>query len=120
MAENLKRQETYLTRLQGELKNAQEEAERSFPKEEELRIKSARLTQLNRELEKPSNKGAGQHQNGEDRPDAEVGGAPGRIAATLPVADGGKPSIRQAIRDFNAPAPVHPGTDQGQWKEAAR
>ena len=54
MVENLKRNETRLARLESELKNAQEEAERPFPKEEELRQKSARLTQLNRELEKPS------------------------------------------------------------------
>ena len=58
MAENLERNKTRLTRLESELKNAREEAERPFPKEEELRTKSARLTQLNRELEKPSNKGA--------------------------------------------------------------
>ena len=120
MAENLERNKTRLTRLESELKNAQEEAERPFPKEEELRTKSARLTQLNRELEKPSSKGAGQHQNGDDRPSTEEGGAPGRVAAALSVVDGGKPSIRQALRDFNTPAPVHSGMEQGQRREAAR
>ncbi len=120
MAENLKRNETRLVRLEAELKNAQEEAERPFPKEDELRQKSARLNQLNRELEKPSNKGAGQHQNGDDRPGAEVGEAPVREPQALAVMDGGKPSIRQALRDFNTPAPVHSGMEQGQRREAAR
>ena len=120
MAENLERNKTRLTRLESELKNAQEEAARPFPKEEELRTKSARLTQLNRELEKPSNKGAGQHQNGDDRPGAEVGEAPVREPQALTVVDGGKPSIRQALRDFNTPAPVHSGMEQGQRREAAR
>ena len=120
MAENLERNKTRLTRLESELKNAQEEAARPFPKEEELRTKSARLTQLNRELEKPSNKGAGQHQNGDDRPGAEVGEAPVREPQALTVMDGGKPSIRQALRDFNTPAPVHSGMEQGQRREAAR
>ena len=118
MAENLKRQETYLTRLQGELKNAQEEAERPFPKEEELRQKSARLTHLNRELEKPANKGANQHQNSDGRPNLENGGAPAREnPASLPT-QGNKPSIRDAIRAFTPPAPVSPGVKQSQREEA--
>lgn len=119
MAENLKRNETRLARLESELKNAQEEAERPFPKEEELRQKSARLTQLNRELEKPSNKGANQHQNSDGRPNLEDGGAPVREQSGLSVVGGGKPSIRQAIRDFNPPAPVSSGMEKGQRKEAA-
>ena len=120
MAENLERNKTRLIRLESELKNAQEEAARPFPKEDELRTKSARLTQLNRELEKPSNKGAGQYQNGDDRPGAEVGEAPVREPQALAMMDGGKPSIRQALRDFNTPAPVHSGMEQGQRREAAR
>ena len=119
MAENLKRNETRLVRLESELKNAQEEAERPFPKEEELRQKSARLTQLNRELEKPSNKGANQHQNSDGRPNLEDGGAPVREQSGLSVVGGGKLSIRQAIRDFNPPAPVSSGMEKGQRKEAA-
>lgn len=46
--------------------------------------------------------------------------APAREPPALTVMDGGKPSIRQALRDFNPPAPVYPGTDQGQRREAAR
>ena len=119
MAENLKRNEIRLTRLESELKNAQEEAERPFPKEEELRQKSARLNQLNRELEKPSNKGANQHQNNGDRSNSESGEAPGREnPASLPT-QGNKPSIREAIRAFTSPAPVSSSMEKGQREEAA-
>ena len=118
IAENLKRNETRLARLESELKNAQEEAERPFPKEEELRQKSARLTHLNRELEKPANKGANQHQNSDGRPNLENGGAPAREnPASLPT-QGNKPSIRDAIRAFTPPAPVSPGVKQSQREEA--
>jgi N12 class adenine-specific DNA methylase len=119
MAENLKRNEIRLTRLESELKNAQEEAERPFPKEEELRQKSARLNQLNRELEKPSNKGPNQHQNNGDRSNSESGEAPGREnPASLPT-QGNKPSIREAIRAFTSPAPVSSSMEKGQREEAA-
>ena len=53
MEDKIKAHEARLVTLEKELVNAQEEAERPFPKEDELREKSARLTQLNRELEKP-------------------------------------------------------------------
>ena len=119
MAENLKRNETRLVRLESELKNAQEEAERPFPKEEELRQKSARLTQLNRELEKPSNKGVNQHQNSDGRPNLEDGGAPARENPVSLPTQGNKPSIRDAIRAFTPPAPVSPSVEKGQRGEAA-
>ena len=119
MAENLKRNETRLARLESELKNAQEEAERPFPKEEELRQKSARLTQLNRELEKPSNKGVNQHQNSDGRPNLEDGGAPARENPVSLPTQGNKPSIRDAIRAFTPPAPVSPSVEKGQRGEAA-
>ncbi len=118
MAENLKRNEIRLARLESELKNAQEEAERPFPKEEELRQKSARLAQLNRELEKPKKKEAEQSQD-DDGPDLEDGNAPARVPPALSVVGGGKPSIRQAIRDFNPPAPVSPGLGKSRRREAA-
>ena len=118
MAENLKRQETRLDRLESELKNAREEAERPFPKEEELRQKSERLTQLNRELEKPKKKEAEQSQD-DDGPDLKDGNAPAREPPALSVVCGGKPSIRQAIRDFNPPAPVASGLERSRRREAA-
>ena len=119
MVENLKRNETRLARLESELKNAQEEAERPFPKEEELRRKSARLTQLNRELEKPSNKGVNQHQNSDGRPNLEDGGVPARENPVSLPTQGNKPSIRDAIRAFTPPAPVSPSVEKGQRGEAA-
>ena len=44
MAEKIEQHEARLVRLESELKNAQEEAERPFPKEDELRQKSERLS----------------------------------------------------------------------------
>ena len=119
-AENLERNKTRLTRLESELKNAQEEAERPFPKEEELRQKSARLAQLNRELEKPRTQVVKQSQGGGNEPDLEDAGAPAPEPPALTVMGGGKPSIREAIRTFNPPAPAHSNMEQGQRKEAAR
>ena len=118
LAENLKKSETRLARLEGELKNAQEEAERPFPKEEELQIKSIRLAQLNRELEKPKKKDAEQMQD-DDKPDFDDGSAPARDSSAFSVVEGDKPSIRQAIRDFNPPAPVRPVMEHGRRREAA-
>ena len=118
MDEKIRQHETRLARLEGELKNAQEEAERPFPKEDELRQKSARLIELNRELEKPSNKGAEQHQNSDGRPDWEDGGALAGAASVPPAAGDGKPSIRQALRDFNPPAPVSSSVEKGQRRGA--
>ena len=119
VAENLERNETRLIRLESELKNAREEAERPFPKEEELRQKSARLTQLNRELEKPKAKMAEQSKSGDRAPDSKGGEAPARVPPALSVAEGGKLSIRQAIRDFNPPAPVPSSMEKGRRREAA-
>ena len=119
MDEKIKQHETRLARLEGELKNAQEEAERPFPKEDELRQKSARLTQLNRELEKPKKKDNEQSQDDDDKPDFEGGDTPAPEPPTLSVVEGGKPSIRQAIRSYTPPTPVSPGMEKGQQREAA-
>ena len=119
MAENLKRNEIRLARLESELKNAREEAERPFPKEEELRQKSERLSQLNRELEKPKLKAVQRAQEDDGENDLEDGDAPAREPPALSVVGGGKPSIRQAIRDFNPPAPVASGLERSRRREAA-
>ena len=115
MAEKIEAHEARQATLENELKNAQEEAERPFPKEDELREKSARLTQLNRELEKPRRNGAEQSQD-DDEPDLEDGAAPAPEPPTPPMPTGGKPSIRQAIRDFNPPAPARPHMDRSQQR----
>lgn len=119
MSNNLKANETRLVTLENELKNAREEAERPFPKEDELRKKSARLNQLNRELEKPEQKPAEQSLKADDELDLKDGGAPAREPPALSIVDSGKPSIRQAIRDFTSPAPVSPGAERSQRREAA-
>ena len=115
MAEKIEAHEARQATLENELKNAQEEAERPFPKEDELREKSARLTQLNRELEKPRRTGAEQSKD-DDEPDLEDGAAPAPEPPTPPMPTGGKPSIRQAIRDFSPPAPAHPRMDRSQQR----
>ena len=112
MAENLKRNEARLVTLEKELKNAQEEADRPFPKEDELREKSARLTRLNRELEHPRSKAAEQSQDDDEEPDLECGGAPAPVPPTPPPRGGGKPSILQALRDYTPPAPVAAGPEK--------
>ena len=118
MDEKIKQHETRLVRLEGELKNAQEEAERPFPKEDELQQKSARLAQLNRELEKPKTKVGEQSQDGSDQPGSEDGDAPTLEPPALSVVQGGKQSIKAAIRAYTPPAPVSPGIEKNHQKGA--
>ena len=119
MAEKIKGHENHLERLEKELVNAKEESERPFPKENELVEKSARLTQLNRELEKPRTKTVEQSQDGEDEADLEGGEAPAPEPPALTVLSGDKPSIRAALRSYVPPAPVAAGAERDQRKEAA-
>ena len=118
MADKIQAHEARLATLESEMKNAQEEAARPFPKEDELREKSARLSQLNRELEKPKQTREKQLQD-DDEADLEGGEppAPVRPEPLRPPAD--KPSIRQAIRDYTPPAPVRPRMDRGQQRGEA-
>ena len=118
MADKIQAHEARLATLESEMKNAQEEAARPFPKEDELREKSARLSQLNRELEKPKQTREKQLQD-DDEADLEGGEppAPVRPEPLRPPAD--KPSIRQAIRDYTPPAPVRPHMDRGQQRGEA-
>ena len=101
------------------MKNAQEEAERPFPKEDELRQKSERLAQLNRELEKPKTTVSDRSEDDDDEPEHEDGDEPVRESSTLSVVEGGKPSIRAAIRAYTPPAPVSADTEKSQRREAA-
>ena len=91
---NLEGQKLALENLQRDLDTAKEEVNRPFPQEAELETKSARLSQLN--IEEPA-----------------------RDDTNPPAPLGDKPSIRQAIRDFNPPAPVAPGVEKSQRREAA-
>ena len=87
--------------------------------EDELREKSARLNQLNRELERSNRSSKEQSQDGEDEPDAEGGKAPAPVRPTPPRPPGDKPSIRQALRDYTPPAPAPPRTDRSQQRGEA-
>ena len=100
------------------MKNAQEEAERPFPKEDELRQKSERLAQLNRELEKPRATAADRSEDDGEELEDEDGDAPVREPAALSVVEGGKPSIRAAIRAYNPPTPVPTDVDRSLKREA--
>ena len=118
LAERLDAQKARLATLESELENAKEEADRPFPKEEELREKTARLNQLNRELSRPDKKEDEQEQEVEESPDLEDGKEPSPAAPALTVTAGGKPSIRQAIRNYEPPAPAQSGMERTPRKEA--
>ena len=119
MEDKIKAHEARLVTLEGELKNAQDEAERPFPKEDELRQKSARLAQLNRELEKPKSRMAEQSQDDVAREGLEDGEVPARVASEPPTPRGDKPSIRAALRSYTPPAPVPAGPEKSNYREAA-
>ena len=119
MAEKIKGHENHLERLEKELVNAREESERPFPKENELAEKSARLTQLNRELEKPKTKVVEKSKDSEGEADLEDGEAPAPEPPALTVLSGDKPSIRAALRSYVPPAPVAAGAERDQRREAA-
>ena len=118
LTERLEAQTARLATLESELQNAKEEADRPFPKEEELREKSARLNQLNRELSRPDKKADEQEQSGGESPDLEDADAPAPVTPAPAVLPGHKPSIRQAIRSYAPPAPAQSGMERSPRKEA--
>jgi len=105
---NLEGQKLALKNLQRDLDTAKEEVNRPFPQEAELETKSARLSQLNIELDNDGGAGL-PSQDGDD--------PPARDDSSTPAPQGDKPSIRQAIRDFSPPAPVAAGAERGQRRE---
>ena len=102
---NLEANKQHLATLHTQLETAKEEAGRPFPLEEELAVKAARLSQLNIELD---NDGRG------SAPSQEDGEAPGREDGDKPETPEEKPSIRQALRQYERPAPVSAGTEKRQ------
>ena len=100
---NLEGQELALKNLQRDLDTAKEEVNRPFPQEAELETKSARLSQLNIELN---------NDGGAGLPSQEGNEAPEREDANPVMTQGDKPSIRQALKDYNPPAPVASGTEK--------
>ncbi len=116
IAENLEKQKLGLVTLEGNLENAKEEAARPFPQEEELAVKSARLSELNAELD---NDGKERDQGNAVEPGQEDGGTPPQVNSTPPMAEGDKPSIRAALRSYTPPAPVAAGAEKSHRREAA-
>ena len=108
---NLDGQKLGLDNFQKALAEAKEEVDRPFPQEAELETKSARLSQLNIELDSDNRSGG---------PSQDDNTAPARDDAKAPAPQGDKPSIRQALRDYNSPAPVPPGTEKSQRREETR
>ena len=100
---NLEANKQRLATLHTQLETAKEEAGRPFPLEDELAVKAARLSQLNTELD---NDGRG------SAPSQEDGEAPGREDGDEPEAPAEKPSIRQALRQYDRPAPVAAGAEK--------
>ena len=102
--ENLEEKKRFLTTLEGELANAKEEAARDFPQEQELAEKSARLAELNAELDK-----AERSKKQPAREESEQEGAPAE-----------KPSIRQQLKNYAAPARADAGTERAPWRGPVR
>lgn len=101
--ENLEAQKRFLTTLESDLVNAKEEAAREFPQEQELAEKSARLAELNVELDKAerSKKKPARDESEQETPSAE------------------KPSIRQQLKDYEAPAQVTAGAERAPQRGAS-
>ena len=103
---NLEAQKLGLTTLQTDMESAKEEAARPFPQDKELEEKSARLSQLNLELdnEEKSQGKSTEAKEGED--------APARDSADEEDTPPEKPSIRAQLRAFTPPARATVGTER--------
>lgn len=98
--ENLENHKERLVTLRGELESAKEEAARPFPKETEFSEKSARLNQLNIELDMD---GKGEDVNEQEQEDK---------ASEPPTMDSGKQSILKALKQFEPS--THAQQDKGR------
>ena len=107
---NLEGQKRGLENLQKDLETARQEVEKPFPQEAELETKSARLSQLNIELD---------NDGGAGLPSQDGNEAPARDGSNPPMPQGDKPSIIQSIRSYTAPAPASPSMEKSQRREAA-
>ena len=115
IAESLEGQKRGLTTLEGNLANAKEEAARPFPQEAELAKKSARLSELNAELD---NDGKERDQGNAAEPGQEDGGTPPQVNSVPPITEGDKPSIRAALKSYTPPAPAAAGTEKSHHRGA--
>ena len=117
--ERLKSYETRLDTLESELQNAKEEAERPFPKEDELREKTARLNQLNHELDDSAKSRRQKSALEADVSEADESSLPAQDDAESLDHLGEKPSIRQALKAFSPPAPVQSGMERAPRRDVA-
>ena len=109
---NLEAQKLGLTTLRADLETTKEEAARPFPQDAELERMSARLSELNAELDNEEKAGGEeQSQDGED--------APARDGSGDKEAPPEKPSIRAQLRSFTPPARVAVGAERCYSQEAA-
>lgn len=92
-----------LTQLRKELESAKEYSDRPFTQEEELAQKSARLSELNAELDRAERRG------GLDKSQEEI---PDDINQ-----EGGPTSIIQSLKDYEAPILVQGSTRQNSERE---
>lgn len=102
-----------LVTLQKQLENAKEEAERPFPKEDELREKMQRLTQLNKELENGSQRQTEPTQENREE-------SPAQDVDEISDVPDEKPSIRRQLRSFVPPARDAAGMEMAYAREEAR
>ena len=109
---NLEAQKLGLTTLKSDLESAKEEAARPFPQDKELEEKSARLSQLNIELD---NEEKAQGKDGAK----EGAEAPVRGDGDEPEAPAEKPSIRAQLRAFTPPARAAVGAERAYSREEA-
>ncbi len=107
---NLEGNKTKLTELHSEMENAEKEAERPFPQEQEYQEKSERLMKLNIELD---NEGKPDKEAPEDSEEPE------RDAEIPEELKRDKPSIIRQLRNFQPPRPVLPGVKAPKNMEAA-
>lgn len=100
--QQLKKQQEKLAQLEKELESAQEEAERPFALEAELAEKSARLAVLNTALD-----------------ETEKGKRQEPPQDSMPLPDGGKPSILQGLKEYQPPAPAREKKERGRESREA-
>ncbi len=117
--DRLESYETRLTTLENELQNAKEEAERPFPKEAELREKTARLNQLNHELDDSAKSRRQKSAQEAEVSEADESSLPARDDAESLDHLGEKPSIRQALKAFSPPAPVPSSMERAARRDVA-
>jgi len=120
MPQSLENHRENLARLKGELESAKEEAEKPFPQEAELAEKSARLIELNTELDNTEHsvEGSAEMPSGKaqcgDDPEKTDGGTVQPEPERKPVTAGRKPSILSELRQYERPAAASAVAGRGQ------